>query len=1064
MAPTLSLLLVSDPADPTAELRLAIDEAVPDSLVGEATSRVGLQLALTGGGFDVVVVDTALGWGDAFAVLGDLRRTRPALATVAIVSAGQDEQVCKAVLDGLDCFALRGDGLGLRLRFAIRAALARVATRDRVVRWEQELASRLAETSPVAITVVDRNGRIIFANQRAEEILGLTRDEIIRRDYNEPAWSITDFEGKPFADDELPFRRVLATAAPVFGLQHAIRWPDGKQIFLSINGAPLLLASGEVDAVVFAMEDVTAQRQAEEALRASERRLQLINDAMLDLVSEVDVEGSYRFVSGSYQTVLGYRPEDLLGRPAVERVHPDDRERVISSVQRTIESGKTAREELRCQRADGTYVWVESSVLPVFAPSGSLTGVVLASREISERRRAQDALQRSAARLEGLHRIDRSLLAAHSPHEIAGVALPRLRHLTLADRADVVVFDNASREVELIAADSADDSGPVAGQRRPYDALTGPDALRAAPIRYIIDLAEVKAPARAMEQERQAGIRSVLSVALAVEGQLFGALNLQATRPRAFSDEDREIAQEVADELAIALHQAELASRLVAERQKLADLVEYFPEAVILLDDEVRVTLANSLGDRLLKGLGRRDPGGALVELVGTPLQVLVASEADGLRHELVDPGPPARTFEVRAKAVGSPPSGWIILARDITTEKLMGESLEQRDRLALIGQLAGGMAHDFNNILTTIMTYPEMLLRQHDLAAGVRAPLELVVEQANRGATLVRQMLDFSRRSLSEQRPLEIYSFLADLAKILRRTLPDDIDVELIPPRDEALTIRGDPTQLQQIFMNLAVNARDAMAGGGVLRIACERVAALPETVPAEAGNKLHGWVHIEVSDTGCGIPAHILPRVFEPFFTTKPAGVGTGLGLSQVYGLVKQHEGHITFESTVGVGSTLHIWLPLEPSEQFTASLQPVQGGLPMGHGETIMLAEDEAPVRAALAEALVSLGYRVLAAEHGKQALEVLAREQRVDLIITDLNMPVMGGLELARKVRELQPKVGIVALTGYSAESGSGELRSAGVAETIQKPVSLSELATAVERLLVRAGVREGQRSS
>jgi len=367
------------------------------------------------------------------------------------------------------------------------------------------------------------------------------------------------------------------------------------------------------------------------------------------------------------------------------------------------------------------------------------------------------------------------------------------------------------------------------------------------------------------------------------------------------------------------------------------------------------------------------------------------------------------------------------------------------------VGQLAAGIAHDFNNIMSVIILYAEMMLRKPDLPPRDRERLTTISQQARQATNLTGQILDFSRASVLERHPLDLVPFLKELTKLLERTLPENIALELAYGYDE-YTVNADPTRIQQVVMNLVVNARDAMPDGGRMHIGLDYVRVetnepppLPEMEPGE-------WVQMMASDTGTGIPPDALPYVFDPFFTTKAAGQGTGLGLAQVYGIVKQHGGHIDVQSELGSGTTFVIYLPALQVSQGEV-LEAETAAPTQGHGETILVVEDEPAAREAVADALQSLGYRPLTAANGREALTLYDQYAAdVALVLSDLVMPEIDGPELFRLLKQKDPSVKIIAMTGYPLKARDQEPWGQEIVDWLQKPLNVELLGEAVGRAL------------
>jgi two-component system cell cycle sensor histidine kinase/response regulator CckA len=359
------------------------------------------------------------------------------------------------------------------------------------------------------------------------------------------------------------------------------------------------------------------------------------------------------------------------------------------------------------------------------------------------------------------------------------------------------------------------------------------------------------------------------------------------------------------------------------------------------------------------------------------------------------------------------------------------------------------------------------LLLNDPSLPSELTPTVEILLSGARRTAQLVHQILDYSRRTTLRAQPIDLVAFIDDITAILRRTLPESIHLAIdVSPEEHVASI--DPARMEQVLMNLALNARDAMPAGGELRISLCRVETKPgeslpvvelsltEMQPMEmpAGS----WVCLGVSDTGTGIADDVQARMFEPFFTTK-GEEGTGLGLAQVYGIIRQHDGHIELETQVGQGTTFRVYLPACAGGEAEGNLRGISAA-PKGEGETILFVEDEKKLRQGGQAILESLGYQVLTAANGREALEVYAAvcavdHPQIDLVITDIVMPEMGGEALIRELRVVDPHLRALAITGYALASDLEKLKEAGILGTIQKPFEVDALAEAIRRAL-RAG--------
>ncbi|MBN1810961.1 MAG: response regulator [Anaerolineae bacterium] len=387
-----------------------------------------------------------------------------------------------------------------------------------------------------------------------------------------------------------------------------------------------------------------------------------------------------------------------------------------------------------------------------------------------------------------------------------------------------------------------------------------------------------------------------------------------------------------------------------------------------------------------------------------------------------------------------------------------------QLDRLAAVGQLASGIAHDFGNFLTTHIFHTELLLDDPRLPSELAPTVETLLNGARRTAQLVRQILDYSRCTTLRAQSIDLVTFVDDIATILRRTIPENIHlITDVSPDEHVVSI--DPARMEQVLMNLALNARDAMPEGGELRISLRRLETKPgeslpvielsltEMQPMEMPKG--AWVCLSVSDTGTGIADDVQARIFEPFFTTK-GEEGTGLGLAQVYGIVRQHEGHIGLETQSGRGTTFRVYLPACSGGKAEESPRGMSVA-PKGKGEKILFVEDEEKLRQVGQTILESLGYQVLTAANGREALETYKEAcaeglSEIALVVTDIVMPEMGGETLIRELKKMKPCARILAITGYALAHDLEKLKEMGILGTIQKPFEVDALAEAIRQAL------------
>ncbi|OGO66035.1 MAG: hypothetical protein A2Z45_08205 [Chloroflexi bacterium RBG_19FT_COMBO_55_16] len=548
-------------------------------------------------------------------------------------------------------------------------------------------------------------------------------------------------------------------------------------------------------------------------------------------------------------------------------------------------------------------------------------------------------------------------------------------------------------------------------------------------------------------------------VATILQGErLLGVFTLLHHEVAAFTPDHLDLLQAICQQVGLTLSNVEryqqvqtLVDLLATEQKRLENLVERLPVGVLLLDANYQMEVVNSFGREILSLLGAGGLNERLVQLGPHTIDDLVNGDHESLPVEILIEEPAKMMLEVEILSLGVERAQWVVMMRDVTQERQNQARIQMQERLATVGQLAAGIAHDFNNIMAAILVYTDLLKKDLEFVPTGRERLTIIQQQVQRAASLIRQILDFSRRSVMEQSTLDMLPFIKELDKLLARVLPETIRVELTYQPDTYL-VNADPARLQQVFMNLAVNARDAMPEGGTLRFALNRLRLQTKDNPPAPYLTPGEWAAVTVSDTGTGIVPKAMPHIFEPFFTTKPAGQGTGLGLAQAYGIIKQHDGYIDVQSKPGTGTSFTIYLPALPSPEVAVS--PEQESYPAeGMGETILVVEDDEVTRTAMQALLEAQNYRVITAGDGGEALNIF--EQNPDgiaLLVSDVVMPKMGGVALYRILRDRWPQVKMLLVTGHPLQEENQTLLEENQVCWMQKPFSVPEFCQAVKVLL------------
>jgi two-component system cell cycle sensor histidine kinase/response regulator CckA len=571
------------------------------------------------------------------------------------------------------------------------------------------------------------------------------------------------------------------------------------------------------------------------------------------------------------------------------------------------------------------------------------------------------------------------------------------------------------------------------------------------------------------------GARSILVVALLSGEEAVGVLGLASTsEDREYGTADLAVAQVVARRIVAAVETARLRASMqdaVRSRSRLEGALRKWTQvfdiaswgAVIVDRDSRRIDAANLAFARMHGYEGPEELAGRTfadllpAERAGEPLEWEASSDNGTSTYESVHRRADGRTFPVLVSATssdaGEAAESFVVTVQDMTELKRAEERLRRAQRMEAVGRLAGGVAHEVNNMMTIILGFSDLLGRAPELPETLQGDVEEIRKAAARAGKVTQQLLAFSRQQVLQPADLRLNGIVDELVPVLRLLLPANVRVETrLSPMDAV--VRADRAQLEQVLINLAFNARDAMGEGGTIRIVVEA-----RYLSEDAGHRLIGvpfppgrYALVSVIDTGHGMDDATLDQLFEPFFTTKPAGLGTGLGLATVYGIVKQSGGYVWAESTPGEGTTFTVGLPLVQGGPIPAVHPEAEVESPPERGGTVLVVEDEEGVRQLAGRILGARGYRVLEARNGEEALSVLVHGgQDVDLVLTDVVVPDLGTGDLARRVREVKD-VPILYMSGYPREDVIARHLIAADQPFLQKPFTGEELAEKVGRIL------------
>jgi len=843
--------------------------------------------------------------------------------------------------------------------------------------------------------------------------------------------------------DDLP--KVMAANAAVIQerrptpMSYRVVWPDGSIRTVWAAAAERVEdEQGNIIQLSGFIQDRTDRTKAEEDLQLQSAALAAAGNAIV--ITALD--GSIEWVNPAFTQLTGYTAAESVGRKLGDLQRSGLQPPTFyEDLWRAILAGRVWQGELVNRRKDGSLYSEEQTITPVLDLGGAVTHFVAVKQDISARKQHE-------REMEAVITVSAALRAVTTRADLLPIIMDQLQSLFAADGAAAEVLDAAGEHlvVETCRGIWAAMAGTVIPLEHGLSAQVLIDGTT-----YLNNA--IQQESRVLYPDLLTGIQAVAGVPLVAQGQAYGALWIASRHT--FSEHDLRVLAAIADIASSAILRVDLYERTQQQAEEMAQIMRSVPDGLLLLDAQHRVVTGTPRAQQYLETAAGIRVGEVLTHLGGRPLAELLTSPPTGQHHLAAAAD---RIFEVATRPVeaGPAPNGWVLVIRDVTAELAAQEQLQRRERLAAIGQLAAGIAHDFNNIMSVITVYTQLLEAMPEMGERARERLQIIDRQAMRATDMIRQILDFSRRSVMERQAVDLLPLLNEHVKLLERTLPENIEV-LLTHSGGPFVVHADSTRLAQAVMNLSINARDAMPEGGKLAFDLHYLlVTAPKSAPLPSMG-IGEWVRLTVSDTGVGMAPTTLQHIFEPFYTTKEPGRGTGLGLPQVHGIVGQHGGYIHVESQEGRGTQVIIYLPAVHVLAGSAPPTRLAADLPPGHGETVLLVEDEPVLRESISDLLMQWGYRVVKVANGQQALDVLsAGSEPVALVLTDIVMPVMGGIGLLKQMRGRSIDTPVVILTGHPLHDEVEGLQRFGVAAWLNKPPSTLQLAHTLAQVLGNQG--------
>ncbi len=806
------------------------------------------------------------------------------------------------------------------------------------------------------------------------------------------------------------------------------------------------------------IEDLLEKRTKE--LRESKESFQTVADFTFNWEFWLNPDGSFAYCSPSCERITGYTKEEFLeGKVTfVDLAHPDDKKLMQSFYSNALGGG--SGQELPCKILDkeGQTHWVAITWRPIVRENGMFNGVRGSVHDITGRQKVekqQNIFHNLAYSLNNVHSLDKAL--------------------ALCLRAAVKGIEVDYGALFLIGEDNVarchyEFGGPFNSSCSGVEFELSPECrdLLERRKKVLLPTLDLGENLNNFLAKRDVNIDAILPIS--VDGKLRVLLVFGSRKSRFIGMLEVRFLEILSDQIANAISRAELEEALRRSEAKFRSLFEFAGDAILILRDEVFVECnakasemfgsprESIIGKTLLDFSPEIQPNGEQSSnLIAEKISKALAGEPQFYYWQHRKPGGEVFDTEISLNRIELGDEIYLqAIIRDITERKRLEAQLQHAQKMEAIGTLAGGIAHDFNNILGGIMGYIDLLKMEMEPGSRQQKILMTIENAGKRAIELTKQLLMFSRKDELETRCFDINSSIRNVSTLLKRTLDKKVEIKL-ELEENIPGVVGDPGQLEQMIMNLCVNASDAMPDGGILRIKTSFVIREQIEEDAKLGRYFRGadlkedeYVVLEISDTGCGMDEQTKRRIFEPFFTTKEVGKGTGLGLAMVYGIVKNHKGSIHVESKLGEGTVFTIFLPA--GEKVEVEEKPDLCEPAKGTG-TILVVDDEEIIRNMLTEILQKLGYKVLLACDGREGVEVFRENSgEIDLVILDMNMPVMDGRETFKEIKNIDPNVRALLTTGFSMSKGTQDILDEGFVGYITKPFTIHQLSEKIQEIM------------
>ncbi len=1005
MKKPLRVLLVENSTEDAARLVRELEGAGFDVKSRRENTVEGLKTALDAGDWELIVSSDRLAELKLADVLA-LCRERGIEAPLICISSGTSEEAAAAGIKAgaQDCM------LSANLARFIPAVERQLRVAEALRKQKQaeielkKLSTAVAHTvSCIAIT--DLDGVVEYVNPAFERTTGFTKQEAIGK---------TLRILKSGAHDRAFYERLWKKirSGEVFRAEFINRRKNGEIYHQEQTITPVADGAGKITHFVATGRDVTERKQAEEALKESEALYHSLVETLPVHIFRKDRQGRFTFGNNLFCLSMGKPLLQILGKTDADFFPPELAEKYRRDDQRVMSTGKVWEDIEQHQTSQGERKHVHVLKVPLRDYRGELIGIQGVSWDITARKRAEEALQQS----------EELFSKAFRAHAV-GISISRLSDGRFLEVNDAFLKMLGYERAEVVGRTSAEMELWPSPKRRE------------------------EVLARLLSEKSLKNLEGRLRKKSGETGDLLYSMELvELNGEKCLLTFFNDITE---------LKQAEERSR---QQASLLDLAQ---DAIIVRDLDGRIQFWNKAAERLSGWTAEEVIGRNVADLVYKDREQFVAAQ-----KQVREKGEWAGELRLVAKdgreaimssrwslvrdAQGEP-KALLAINTDITEKKQLETQFLRAQRMESLGMLSAGIAHDLNNILAPILMASALMRQGGVEEKDVPRILDMIRINAQRGADIIKQLLAFGRGAAGERIAVQPRHLVSEMVKMAKETFPKNITLDSQASGD-LWTVMADTTQFHQVLLNLCLNARDAMSGGGTLSLSAENI-VLDERFASQNLEARPGpYVLFKVADTGSGIAPDILEKIFDPFFTTKESGRGTGLGLSTVLAIAKGHGGFVKVCSEVGRGSTFAVYLPATPQSPAAAEIQK-EGPPPGGRGELVLVVDDEQPIREMTREILERNGYKVLTALDGTEALALFSKWRgQIGVVLTDVSMPVMDGVTLVRTLTKMKPRVKVIAASGRGSGGDSNELKGLGIDAFLAKPYTTESLVTALHDVL------------